>query len=165
MVEAACAEFPLLRVDTRECERDSPSYTVDTLAELQQEHPGVPLVWVIGSDAYHYLPTWYRWREVVSMAHLLVLDRVGYQQPPHDQRQALTALEAEHAMPSVAAAIAAGRRGSVCRLPVQLPDISATLVRQRVAQGYPVAHLLPAGVSAYIREQGLYCAPPPTHAN
>jgi nicotinate-nucleotide adenylyltransferase len=165
MLEATCAQFPLLQLDTRECRRDAPSYTVDTLLELQQEHPGVPLVWVIGSDAYHYLPTWYRWREVVELAHLLVLDRVGYAEPPVPQRTALAELEAEHQVESIEAALASGKSGSICRLPVQLPDISATRVRQEVQQGYPVAHLLPAGVSTYIRQQRLYCTPPSTPAH
>lgn len=160
MLEAACAEFPLLQVDARECRRDAPSYTVDTLLELQQEYPGVPLVWVIGSDAYHYLPTWYRWREVVELAHLLVLDRVGHTQPPKEQRAVLAELEAQHQVESIEAAVASGATGSICRLPVVLPDISATQVRQRVQQGYPVAHLLPAGVSSYIRQERLYSGPP-----
>ena len=165
MLEAACAEFPLLQVDARECRREAPSYTVDTLLELQQEHPGIPLVWVIGSDAYHYLPTWYRWREVVGLAHLLVLDRVGYIEPPLEQQAALAELEAEHQVESIAAALASGVPGSICRLPVSLPDISASQIRQRVQQGYPVAHLVPAGVSSYIRQQRLYSALPVTPAN
>lgn len=165
MLDVACAQFPLLQVDARECRRDAPSYTVDTLLELQQENPGVPLVWVIGSDAYHYLPTWYRWQEVVELAHLLVLDRVGYAEPPAQQRAPLAELEAKYQVESIDAAIALGKTGSICRLPVNLPDISATRVRQGVQQGYPVAHLLPAGVSNYIRQQRLYCTAPSTPAH
>jgi nicotinate-nucleotide adenylyltransferase len=38
----------------------------------------------------------------------------------------------------------------------ELADVSSTDVRQRLAAGQPVAHLVPRGVLAYIVEKGLY---------
>jgi len=161
LLNLACADYPRLAVDERECFRSTPSYTVDTLLELGQEYPGQPLVWVIGLDAYHYLPTWHRWQEVLELAHLLVLDRVGFDQPPREHQAALAALEAVHQVDELPLA-QLPMAGCLCKLPVRLPNVSATQVRADLRQGYPVAHLLPAGVSTYIRQQGLYQPTQPT---
>ena len=37
-----------------------------------------------------------------------------------------------------------------------MPAVSSTEVRQRLSQGRDVSHLVPAGVLAYLRQQGLY---------
>jgi nicotinate-nucleotide adenylyltransferase len=38
-------------------------------------------------------------------------------------------------------------------------DLSSTMIRQRVAAGFPYRHLLPDAVAGYIEEAELYRAP------
>ena len=91
MLCLACASDPRLRPDDREIRRARPSFTVDTLAELRAEHPREPLVWVIGSDAYALLPSWYRWQRVLELCHLLVLNRPGHALDLDDTMRRFTA--------------------------------------------------------------------------
>ncbi|MFI4958837.1 MAG: nicotinate-nucleotide adenylyltransferase, partial [Lysobacterales bacterium] len=77
MLRGALQGQSRLTLDTRELERDGPSYTIDTLIELRAEHGARPLVLLIGADAFTGLPGWHRWRELFDLAHVGVLSRPG----------------------------------------------------------------------------------------
>ena len=55
-------------VDSREVLRDGPTYTLDTLRELQQEQPGAQLVLIMGADQATALPTWHGWQDILRTA-------------------------------------------------------------------------------------------------
>src|SRR3569832_548786 len=73
---AVCGE-PRLRVDERELRRPGPSYMVDTVLSLREELGDTPLALIIGMDALNGLATWRRWRELVDLCHLIVMERPG----------------------------------------------------------------------------------------
>ena len=78
MLQAALAGQDRLVLDTRELQREGPSYTVDTLRELRAESAASqPLILLLGSDAFAGLPTWHEWRVLFDLAHIGVLSRPG----------------------------------------------------------------------------------------
>ena len=149
MLTLACAPWPELVPDAREARRDGPSYTVRTLEALRQAHPTASLGWVIGRDSLLTLTTWFEWRRVFELAHLVVLNRVGYDAPAPAAVAAEIREETEAALPSVAT-------GGVIHIPGAVPGISATDIRSRLATGKPVAHLMPTGVFQYLRSRAIY---------
>ena len=52
-------------------------YTVDTVAYLMRHCPGVRFVWIMGADNLLQLPRWRRWRELVDLVPVAVIDRPG----------------------------------------------------------------------------------------
>ena len=72
MVRAAVAGQPYFVVDDREVRRTGPSYSVDTLTELRREYPERSLCLLLGMDAFLGLPQWHRWRELLTLAHVVV---------------------------------------------------------------------------------------------
>lgn len=52
-------------------------YTVDTVAYLMNRCPGVKFVWIMGADNLLQLPRWRRWRELVDLVPIAVVDRPG----------------------------------------------------------------------------------------
>jgi nicotinate-nucleotide adenylyltransferase len=153
MLQLACAVDSRLVPDDREIRRarrqHRPSWTVDTLEELRGEHPAEPLVWIVGSDAYAGLLSWHRWRDVLVLAHLVVLTRPGTElvlAPP------LVAVTAERR----AATLPQTSGGAIVFLDLPMRPISATEVRAAIAAGLPTGDLLPAAVSTYIAEHDLY---------
>src|SRR5437588_11938966 len=78
MLALALAGNPAFRVQDLEKEREGPSYTVLTLAELQRRHPGDELFLLIGSDTLADLPTWREPQRLVRQAGLLVTARPGH---------------------------------------------------------------------------------------
>ena len=149
MLVIACAGDDCLEPDDREMQRDSPSYTVETLKALRRDHPEACIAWVLGSDAYAELPTWHRWQEIMGLANLVVLTRPG---PFPDLDPLMSRFTREHRVDSLA-----GRpSGGVLLLPGAMEEISAANIRARIAAGQDVNHLLPGGVANYIRDHGLY---------
>jgi len=125
-------------IDSRETRRSGPSYTVDTLAELRDETPIDKLFLIIGEDQAAALTTWHRWREIPDFATICVAARAGF----------------------------AGARGTFNALypgilplqSIELPpmDVSATDIRERLANRQNVAPLVFEPVARYIADHHLY---------
>ncbi len=81
MLRLAVADVPDYEVDERELQRGGPSYTVETLQSLRNELGDQPLCWVMGLDAFLGLASWYQWRRITELAHIVVTQRPGSQHP------------------------------------------------------------------------------------
>jgi nicotinate-nucleotide adenylyltransferase len=135
MLQAAAQADPLLEPSDLELRRPGPSYTVDTLSELKGRHPGDELVLLLGVDQWRQLPTWKDPRALGPLATVAVMARDG--EVPEDNGLGL------------------GWR----RCPVTRVDISATAIRDRVARGRSIRHLVPEPVREIIERDALYAAP------
>lgn len=118
-----------VKIDTREIERKTPTYTVETLRELRAElGPAASIVFVMGADQLQKLDTWRDWHSLFDLANFAVAARPGY------------SLDDAGLAPSVAAELAqrkstpdevrASPAGLVCLAHTLAVDISATEVRQ-----------------------------------
>lgn len=133
-------------VDSRELEREGPSYSYLTLAELRQEHPQALLFFVLGWDSLVSLTSWMRWREIMKNACLLVVGRLG------DQRELPEDLDANveywpDAEPDT---------GKIIRLDFEETAISSTEVRRSLKQGEAGQTYLHPSVERYIDQQNIY---------
>jgi nicotinate-nucleotide adenylyltransferase len=140
MVHLAVADKPHFEVCTLEIEREGPSYTVDTLAELADQYgPEAELYLILGEDALHDMPNWKEPERIVALARLVVARRPSLPEPPVPPESAIHGL-AERL------------------IPLDMPpiDISATALRERARQGLSLRGLVPAGVAEYIEQHGLY---------
>jgi nicotinate-nucleotide adenylyltransferase len=81
MVRAAVADQRGFVVDDREVRRSGVSYSVDTLTELRREFPARSLCLLLGMDAFLGLPHWHRWRDLLTLAHIVVAHRPGWRAP------------------------------------------------------------------------------------
>jgi len=152
MVELAVADQPGLAVDERELHRTGPSYMVDTLGSLREELGDTPLVLILGMDAFLGLPRWDRWERLVELAHLLIMRRPGWE-PPADGLLGTLIREREVADAQGLAARPAG--GILFRSVTQL-EISATQIRDLLAQGLSPRYLLPDPVLAFLGRERIY---------
>lgn len=155
MLEIAVADTPRLNVDRRELDRDGPSYMVDTLGSLREEHADTPLLLFIGADAFAGLERWHRWRALFDYAHIVVMTRPGHvvQALPDFLRQRLSEDRTQ---------LRNRPAGCLFFQAVTLLDISATRIRQIIAAGDNPQFLLPDSVLAFIQQHRLYQAAPLT---
>jgi len=152
MVAAACAGTPGLAVDDRELKRAGPSYMVETLESLRAELPETPLALIVGTDAFLGLPTWHRWAELPTLAHLLVVHRPGWHPP---ESGVMAELLAERRLPGPAG-LRRAVAGGILPCEVTRLEISATAIREQLAAGLNPRYLLPDSVLAYIETHGCY---------
>jgi nicotinate-nucleotide adenylyltransferase len=153
MVALGVGEFPGLIADDREIRRGGVSYTVPTLESLRDEIGNEPLYFVLGADAFAGLPTWYRWRNLFELAHLVVVQRPGASPLSRDRLPEWAASRFHDDLEAVSQRPA----GALLFLDVTPQDVSATHLRAAIAHGdTPSSSALPPKVWEYVHAQGLY---------
>jgi nicotinate-nucleotide adenylyltransferase len=126
MLQAAIKGEPEFEVDECELLRPPPSYTIDTVEEIRRRECDAAIYCLIGEDNVEQLPQWHRFAELEKMIAFVVLDRSG-KQPSHSYQ-----------------------------LIHRRIDISATEIRQRVAQNESIRYLVPESVEEIIQREKLY---------
>ncbi len=154
MLRSAIAGNPLFDIDCREMARQSPSYTIETLAEVRADRgTDQPLGFIIGQDSLLTLHKWHRWQELLNFCHLLVCKRPGY--ATRMETPALQAWLDAHQTQEIAH-LHQQPAGSVFLADTALLPFSATEIRQRLHAGLACDDMLPASVIRSIHQLGLY---------
>jgi len=153
MLKLALKDAPAgFKLDERELLRSGPSYMVDTLRSLRQELGQAPLALLLGVDAFLGLPTWHEWREILRLAHLIVMSRPGYSL----DFPALLQREWEQRKVEDPTSLAKMPGGAMYFQPVVQLEISSSFIRTSLAKGRDPRYLLPDSVLAWIRQEGYY---------
>lgn len=157
MVSLAIVDQPGFVLDEREVHRTEKCFTVDTLRELRAEVGAQQsLCLLMGGDAFLQLHTWHEWEEILELANVVVGYRPGYtlEKRIHGATPELR----EHYRQRLCQVGALSRcaAGGIAELPIPKLEISATLIRARVAERRTIRYLLPAAVADYIYQHHLY---------
>ena len=117
-----------------EIAREGPSYTVETVALIRKQRPGVDVVLIVGSDNLPMIADWREPERLLELCTVAVVERPG-------------------SAPAPAGTLPAGRwhRVEGTALPIASRDL-----RERIRRGRSVRHLVPDGVADYIEKRGLY---------
>ncbi|MCC6673836.1 MAG: nicotinate (nicotinamide) nucleotide adenylyltransferase [Thermomicrobiales bacterium] len=130
------SRFEMTTVDL---EREGPHYSADTLAILAEKNPAAELFFLMGSDSYRDLPSWYEPLRLFEHARLLVGLRPNSLVDEQELWKALPPARTQTEF-----------------VDIPLIEISSTEIRQRVSERLPIDYLVPRSVQAYIQETGLY---------
>ncbi len=163
MAELAVADTPGLAVDGREITRQGRSYTVLTLSELRSERPFQPLALIVGADALLGFETWHRWRDLFTLAHVIVVARPGTALGDRLSPALATEWRVRHTTDPRALEKVEG--GSIYQQDITPHAISASAIRAALGRGdiAGIRDLLPASVLAYIGRNHLYRPSPDAH--
>jgi len=133
MTVIATASNPRFKVSRVDIDRAGPTYTVDTLGDIQAAYPGAELFFISGADAIAQILTWKEIDQLWDLAQFVAVSRPGHRlQIPNAPAGAISTLE----IPALA--------------------ISSTDIRVRVEAEKPVWYLVPDGVVQYIAKHDLY---------
>ncbi|MDR2573083.1 MAG: nicotinate (nicotinamide) nucleotide adenylyltransferase [Desulfovibrio sp.] len=139
-----------------ENERSGPSYTADTLGILAARYEGRRLAFVMGGEDYAQLSTWRRWRELPTLADLVIVPRGEKGRgsfcdttldlwPDARKMQSPVTPEAEvFLLPD---------KGRAIFLSYPLLAVSSSMIRARWLQGRSLEFLTPQAVRRLLREQ------------
>ncbi len=158
MLELATAGDPLFEVSDIEARRSGPSYMMDTLSALAEQHSDTRLALIMGYDAYTDIDTWYRAGDLLELADVIVTSR-----PDHARRAPTTPLKPPIAArnaccydPDIGRYIhSSGHSLRYHQLTTGL-SISASAVRAQRAAKQDITDLVGSRVADYIEKRQLY---------
>ena len=129
----ATASNPRFTVSRVDIDREGPTYTVDTLRDIQKAFPEAELFFITGADAVKQILEWKDHEQLWPLAHFVAVTRPGHklELPPAPE-------------------------GAISILEIPALAISSTDIRARVVDGDPVWYLVPDGVVQYIGKHKLY---------
>lgn len=132
LVQLAIQDHPAFRLSRLELGRPPPSYTIDTIRQLQAGSAEGSTNWffLIGSDNVKTITTWRQFDQLVKLVQFVVVPRPGH--PPVN-------------LPS-----------GIRWVDVKTLGISASEIRQRIREGRSIRYLVPEPVRLAIEQRGLY---------
>lgn len=142
MCRLAFAGESEVSVSDLEIVRGGPTFTIDTVVELQGRFEAAgsdrPINLIIGADSLRNLHTWHRYEDLIKSVHIIVCARPEY--------------------PVLADQLPAS---GFTLVEVSALPISSSMVRERISRGLDAAELVPDAVWRYILQHGLYGARKP----
>ena len=140
MLQAAVKDIPYFDVSAIEYTRNTPSYTYDTIRQIYEiVKPEEKISFIIGSDAFIQIESWYRTDELKKLINFILFVRGNnFDETPFEKLQKK------------------GYNYTLMKMPFL--DISSQEIRRRCALGLDISDLVPAGVLRYIKEHDLYKA-------
>jgi nicotinate-nucleotide adenylyltransferase len=140
MLSMAIRDCPAFEICTVDMDRPGNSYTATTLEILSDTYgENTELYFLMGQDSLKDFPTWRDPNRIATLATLGVALR------PY---VSVTLDEIYRAVPETA--------GRIQLVQVPLIELSSRNIRHRIQHGLPFRFQVPAGVAAYIEENGLY---------
>ncbi|MBE6797577.1 MAG: nicotinate (nicotinamide) nucleotide adenylyltransferase [Ruminococcaceae bacterium] len=140
MCRIAVADIEKVVVSDIELLREGKSYTVDTLKRIKRENPSAKLSLVVGGDMVVTFTEWYRYDEILDIADIIAVRRVGIDNDLFD-----TAVKNLINMD-----------GRINVLKNTILGISSTEIKQNINNDAFLKAYLHEGVIEYIKQNGLY---------
>ena len=132
MVQRAVSDNYNFKVSDVEFHMPRPSYTIDTLTYLQEQHPSKEFVLIIGEDNLTQFTNWKNYEGILEYFWLYVYPRPYTEESPLKSHKKVKLIDAP------------------------LLDISATYIRDCVKNNKSVKYLVPEAVENLIKEKGFY---------
>jgi nicotinate-nucleotide adenylyltransferase len=134
MCRQVTAGNPKIEVLDIEINRSGPTYSIDTVMELERIYPGSEFSLVLGTDALRNIQSWHRLDELIEKVEFLQLLRSG---------ESVNEVE-----------LPAGIEVNLVQ--GAMLDISSTLIRKKVAKSEDVSELVDAKILDLVK--GIYGA-------
>ena len=142
MARLAFDTCPQTVVDDMEILREGPSFTIQTLSELQARHPDAVFYLLVGQDQAASFRQWHEWQQILQIAQLVVVAR------PMMSSQTAAAHEWHNL-----------HTDRVIQMHMPLMGISSSELRASYASGHPESDLVSSLVADYIQQNQLYLEP------
>jgi nicotinate-nucleotide adenylyltransferase len=140
MLKLACEDIPNTIVSDIEIRREGFSFTIDTVADIQQLYPEAQIYLLIGEDQAHRFKEWKQWDELLSRVQLCIVQRTQEANMNSLIQDLIYGVEANKPI--------------ILNSP--LFHVSSTLIRESVSNGKSISGLVPESIEKYISQHKLY---------
>ena len=128
-------------VSRLEVEAVGVSYTFRTLTTIHKLHPYNRYWLIVGSDQFLALESWYKGKDILEEFQVILAPRPGYRESDVQDKIARYT----------------GTYGTAVRvLKDEMPDISSTMIKEKIKAGESIDGMVPENIENYIYEHGLY---------
>ncbi|WP_286816508.1 nicotinate-nucleotide adenylyltransferase [Bacteroides sp. Phil13] len=141
MVKLAIEANPHFELSLVEMERDSISYTVDTLKQLTREYPHTEFYFIVGGDSIASIEQWREPGTIMKLCHLLACVR-------NDMDDEKLTMQIAYLNDKYQA--------NVHKLNIPMMDISSTSIRNRTKNHQSNRYMVPDKVLSFISNKQLY---------
>lgn len=132
MVRIAIGNYRKLKASKIEFTLPKPSYTINTLAYLHEQHPDDEFVLIMGSDNLSTFKKWKNWEQIIEHHQIYIYPRPG------DDGGELK------------------NHPQVKLIDAPLMQLSSTFIRKAIHDKKDVRYMLPESVYNYIDEMNFY---------
>ncbi|HCO66817.1 MAG TPA: nicotinic acid mononucleotide adenylyltransferase [Dysgonomonas sp.] len=133
MTELALKDYPKVKLSNIEFSLPRPSYTINTLEELEKKYPEDTFSLIIGADNWERFDQWKDSEDILANYKIYVYPRYGY------------SVSRENRL-----------KKSVEILNSPIVEISSTFIREGIKEGHDLKAFMPEVVYKYIKEHNLY---------
>jgi nicotinate-nucleotide adenylyltransferase len=132
MVRIAIGDYRKLKASKVEFTLPKPSYTINTLAYLHEQHPEDNFVLIMGSDNLDTFKKWKNWEQIIEHHEIYT-----YPRPGSDGGELKNHPKVKH-------------------VEAPLMQLSSTFIRKAIHDKKDVRFMLPESVYAYMDEMNFY---------
>jgi nicotinate-nucleotide adenylyltransferase len=132
MAKLATENAPQIKVSDIEFGLTQPSYTIDTLAFLQEKYPGKEFVLIMGADNLASFKKWKNYETLLKNYEIYVYPRPGIDLAEWSGHPSITVTDTPQM------------------------DISSTFIRKAIAAGNNVQYFVPDPVLSFIDGKNMY---------
>jgi len=154
MLTLAFEGQPSFSIDKIEINKNEVSYTIETLKELQSNHPDWNMFLILGADTFQTIDTWKQCSQLLDFCNILVGTRPGAELQVSDSVKNKLILSASATDVKVFKNLEKGT--GVTFFQISPLDISSKNIRQRIHRKEEVKNLLPPSIDHYIMQHRLY---------
>lgn len=138
MVKLAISNYNYLNISDIEYKHEGNSYTYNTITELYKKYDiDGKINFLIGTDAFEQIETWYKTDELKNLVHFIVFKRTENFNPADFDKLKSKGYDFEFA-------------------PLEYTDVSSTGLRRSIKSGQSINDMELPAVKEYIKEHGLY---------
>ena len=133
-----------IKISEYETQKESFSYTIDTLKELTKDTAN-EYYWIIGSDQLPSFQKWKNWNEIIQNYKIVIA-------PRGNSSEELSELAKKYLdLKTIPENITVMNTKNLF-----VNNLSSTFIRERVQLQKPITYLVPSSVEKYIEENKLY---------
>ena len=151
MTSLAFRDIKKTVVDNRENLRTGPSHAIETVKLIIAEERKAKVIFIVGSDSFDGIHSWYKWKELINLVDFLILKRPDMPLSKNKNVQDLIS----HT--KFSEDLLEDRKAkSIFELEMTPLRISSSLIRENIVKGKSIDDLINPLVKDYLIKHGLY---------
>lgn len=154
LLKAYTADKPQFAISDIENDRQGPSYTVETLHLLKEQHPDSRFYFIMGIEDLLSFNNWYRWEEILTLTNIIAVPRARHYNSTelNDIVQYIDPAYTSTEPQDFRAIFSHPQKCSIYCLDQPVLEVSSTLIRSKWIQGHALDLYLPKAVLSLLEE-------------